>query len=108
MTHYYRIWHIPSSVFCIVFALFRKWRIQFLRTCRRHPICSFENRVSCGTPPRFRAILPFILQYCARIHDIYTMSIDLIFFSRCPPKPKRMADSSLSWKSALPRDMNRS
>jgi hypothetical protein len=29
-------------------------------------------------------------------------------FSRCPPNPKRIAESSLSWKSASPRDANRS
>ena len=29
-------------------------------------------------------------------------------FSRCPPNWNRMADSSLSWKSASPRDEKRS
>ena len=29
-------------------------------------------------------------------------------FSRCPPNWKRMADSSLSWKSASPREVKRS
>ena len=29
-------------------------------------------------------------------------------FSRCPPNSKRIADSSLSWKSASPRELKRS
>jgi hypothetical protein len=69
---------------------------------------------ACGTqatseiPVRSRREVARNQISAAGLFDLYNREIQMAAFSRCPPNWYRMAESSLSAKSASPRELKRS